>query len=309
MSFLFRSALSSPNLVRARISSHISPPVTNSSKFSNNKSELAITRLIKNKNIKLVIFDKDGTLIEFEHYWSHWVKLLGAHLGSAVELHKNKTTTPTESIDSLFYTEFGCDPDTGLAFNSDSLILSTDGSLIREKLSDLLVKYIDINSLGADKIVDQTFDTLFFQMRYWVEPIGDTKGLFNDIKSLDCKIGVYTDDFNYPTKLALAKLGVWEDIDYVLACDSKPSFPKPSSDAIECLAQKAEVNIDEVLMIGDSTSDIISAKQAGAYACGVLSGVASFSELNSYNADLIFKDIMARAPAGEYNLAVPAPSV
>ena len=161
----------------------------------------------------------------------------------------------------------------------DSLILSADTKDIKDKLSDILSLYIYDDSISYDELVDVYFKSVFMQMEHWINPIGDIKGLFDKIKNLDCKIGVYTADFNCPTKLALDRVGVLDDVDYILASDSKPSFVKPSPDAIEYLAQQAEVNIDEVLMIGDSTSDVISAKQAGAYACGVLSGVASFGEL------------------------------
>ena len=309
MSFLFRSALSSHKLVRARCFSHIHSPINNNSKVFDDKSELAITSLIKKNNIKLVIFDKDGTLIEFRNYWSHWTKLISASLCMAVDARDLKPSAPKDPVDLFVFKELGCDPDTGLALGKDSLILSADGKLIKDKLSDVLSLYIYDDSISYDELVDVYFKSVFMQMEHWINPIGDIGSLFDNIKNLDCKIGVYTADFNCPTKLALDRVGVLDDADYILASDSKPSFVKPSSDAIEYLAQQAEVNIDEVLMIGDSTSDIISAKQAGAYACGVLSGVASFGELNSYNADLIFKDIMAKSPVREHDLIYSSNSI
>ena len=116
MSFLFRSALSSHKLVRARCFSHIHSPIKKNSIVFDDKSGLAITSLIKKNNIKLVIFDKDGTLIEFRNYWSHWTKLVSARLCMAVDARDLKPSAPKDPVDLLVFKELGCDPDTGLAF-------------------------------------------------------------------------------------------------------------------------------------------------------------------------------------------------
>jgi HAD superfamily hydrolase (TIGR01549 family) len=66
---------------------------------------------------------------------------------------------------------------------------------------------------------------------------------------------------------------------------------KPFPDPVIYAAQQMGLQLDECVMIGDTTVDILAGKAAGAQTIGVLCGFGSESELRRAGADLIVKDL------------------
>lgn len=64
---------------------------------------------------------------------------------------------------------------------------------------------------------------------------------------------------------------------------------KPHPEPIRKAAKLLDVTPDVCLMIGDTTNDVLAARRAGAYAIGVLSGFGTRRELERAGADLIME--------------------
>ena len=75
-----------------------------------------------------------------------------------------------------------------------------------------------------------------------------------------------------------------------LGSDDGRLRPKPQIDIIEDFKSKFGINYDEIMVVGDTNTDMQFAKNGGALAVGVLSGVDGEEELNK-NADLILDDV------------------
>jgi phosphoglycolate phosphatase len=64
----------------------------------------------------------------------------------------------------------------------------------------------------------------------------------------------------------------------------------PDPDPLCAFAQKVEVTVDQVVMVGDSTHDLIAGQRAGMQTIGVLTGMADAATLAPH-ADVILPDI------------------
>jgi HAD superfamily hydrolase (TIGR01509 family) len=75
----------------------------------------------------------------------------------------------------------------------------------------------------------------------------------------------------------------------ISALSAKRNKPHPAP--ILIAAQKLEVHPENILMVGDTTFDILTAKRAGAQTVGVLSGFGTPKELIRAGADLILDSV------------------
>ena len=62
---------------------------------------------------------------------------------------------------------------------------------------------------------------------------------------------------------------------------------KPDPAGVKLLASEVGASLDNAIYIGDSSVDILTAKNCGMFACGVLWGFRTREELESFGADLI----------------------
>lgn len=67
--------------------------------------------------------------------------------------------------------------------------------------------------------------------------------------------------------------------------------PKPAPDTVNHVLEKMSLRPDEVLVIGDTTYDILMGAAAGCATCGVSYGNHSAAQLRSANPDFIISDI------------------
>ena len=78
-----------------------------------------------------------------------------------------------------------------------------------------------------------------------------------------------------------------------LCLGARPGVPlKPEPDAVFEIMKHFGVSADECLYIGDTGTDMKTAKNAGLYAIGVLWGFRSEEEIRENGADVIINDAM-----------------
>jgi phosphoglycolate phosphatase len=93
------------------------------------------------------------------------------------------------------------------------------------------------------------------------------------LKSKGLKVGLLTrGSYEYGDK-ALTMMGVREEFDSIVGRDTLDyDLAKPSPSAMIHFAKELEVEPSEILYLGDNVTDYYSARDAGAYFVGVLSG-------------------------------------
>lgn len=231
--------------------------------------------------IDLVVFDKDGTLIEFQAMWGGWVEALGADLRRATG----------QPIAEALFELLGVDPDSGLIL-AHGLMAATPMSRIREAV--LLLVADRAGSLAeAEAALAASWhppDPVVL-----ARPIGDLVGLLGDLRRSGRHVAVATADDRDPTERTLAALGVAALVDRV-ACADDGVPVKPAPDAILGLCRTLGVAPERTAMVGDSVADLRMGRAAGAgRVIAVLTGVGDQTTLEPL-ADIVLESIEKLLP-------------
>ena len=214
--------------------------------------------------IDLIIFDKDGTLIDFHAMWSGWMEQLAARLeaGTGLEL------TPG------FYAAMGYDAEARRAI-PDGWLAATPMA----RLWDLTAAYLQGGGLARREAVAAVAAAWFAPDPVaTARPVTDLPALFGRLKAQGLKLAVATTDDRAPTLATLAALGVAGWLDQVLCADDGVAV-KPAPDMVLDICAALGVRPDRTVVVGDSLNDMAMARAAGARAIGMLTGVTGRNAL------------------------------
>jgi phosphoglycolate phosphatase-like HAD superfamily hydrolase len=226
--------------------------------------------------IDLVIFDKDGTLIEFSAMWSDWATGLASAL-------RDGTGLPIEA--SLF-SMFGFDLATGRVLPGGGLA-ATPMARLRERTRDLLVE-AGSTAAVADMVLTEAWHAP--DPVELARPITDLGALFGRLRASGRRIAVATSDDREPAERTLAALGVTDEIDAIVCADDGVAV-KPAPDMVLHLCEALGVAPDRTAVVGDAPADLAMGRRAGAgLVIGVLSGVGDAEHL-SPAADLVLQSV------------------
>lgn len=231
---------------------------------------------LKHFKAQAIIFDKDGTLINFDAMWGGWTEHL-AH-----QLHQ----TSGLDVFPLLCHAFG--------YDSPSKKVLADGTLAAypmKQLYDLTVKVMQsfgLDNESAEKIVKECWcipDPVLL-----AKPFADLNELFSKLQNEKIKIAIATADDRLPTQAMLDAFDIESYINTFICADDGVKS-KPAPDMVLEICKRMSIEPSKVMVIGDTTSDMKMARAAGAGLCvGVLSGVSSAKDLIPY-ADVIIESI------------------
>lgn len=220
------------------------------------------------RDIKGLLFDKDGTLFDFGDTWRAWAhaflnriakgdRARAAQLGSAV----------------------GFDVSRG-QFAPDSIVIAGTPGEVAAVLSPHLPE-LTLNAL-TDIINDEAARA----------PQTETTPLLpflRDLRQRGLALGVATNDAEMPARTHLEASGVVQSFDFIAGSDSGFGG-KPAPGQLLAFADHVGLAPQQIAMIGDSTHDLIAAEAAGMMRIAVLTGLASERDLAPF-ADLVLPDI------------------
>ena len=220
--------------------------------------------------IKGIVFDKDGTLFDFNATWGVWTRgMLEAESGGDPVLF-------AQLADALGY-------DVATAsFRPDSMVIaSTAGELaemIQSVLPDLETDALLARMNAAAAAVEQ------------VEAV-PLQGYFAQLRDLGLSLGIATNDAEAPARAHLDRAGVTAHFDFIAGYDSGHGG-KPAPGQLHAFCVQTGLDAAQCLMVGDSTHDLHAGQAAGMRTVGVLTGPAPQSELAPF-ADVVLPDIGA----------------
>jgi phosphoglycolate phosphatase len=232
--------------------------------------------------VELIIFDKDGTLIEFHLMWGGWVDELARRLEA-------ETGLPLR--DGL-YPLLGLDEASGLVL-AHGLMAATPMRRIRE----VVETYVSDAGAGPDAAAAAV-------ARAWhapdpvalARPVTDLRALLARLRGRVPTFAVATSDDRGPTERTLAALGIAEEF-AGLSCadDGRPT--KPAPDPVLYLCATLGVPPERTAVVGDAPADLRMARSAGAgRVIAVLTGVGDRAILEPL-ADVVLDSIEELAPA------------
>ncbi len=224
----------------------------------------------------LIIFDKDGTLIDIDTMWGGWITELAQRLEAATGLPIAR---------SLFKT---------MAFDPDSGTIVPSGPLSIAPLAELR-KLVVVVLQGAGLSPNESEAAL---AKAWhlpdpvalAQPLADLPLLFGALRAHELKIAVATSDDRAPTEATLTALGIASFVDALVCADDGLPI-KPAPDMILAICRALAISPAKTVMIGDNADDLRMGRAAKVgLAIGVLSGVSSASVLTPY-ADFLLPSV------------------
>jgi phosphoglycolate phosphatase len=208
-----------------------------------------------------ILFDKDGTLIDFNSSWSRAYRelsldLCGGDNAAAVAL----------------LAAGGLDPATGVCRPGSVLAAGNTIDIARFWFPQLAG--LELQTLVA------RMDSVFYEngIRYSVLLPGAAEVLI-DLQRSGYVMGVATSDGTAATKAALSALGLTQYLPHVFGYDSVPR-PKPAPDIVHAFCAVTGLEAADIVVIGDNVHDLEMARSACAGAAiGVLSGTSREADL------------------------------
>ncbi len=215
--------------------------------------------------IDLVVFDKDGTLIEFGSMWGGWADALVAALEAA-------TARP---VGSPLVAMLGYDPATGVVRPSGGLA-ATPMARLRERTLDVLLA-ADVPAADAERALERAWHAP--DPVAMARPVADLHALFGRLREAGRRVALATSDDRAPTERTLAALALTGEIDATVCADDGIAV-KPAPDMVVHVCAALGVVPARTAVVGDAPADLEMARAAGAgLTIGVLTGVGRRADL------------------------------
>lgn len=204
-----------------------------------------------NKNITMpeirgILFDKDGTLIDFNRTW------LTVFQRAAEYLH----TRFGESADPNALLKSGGYIAESKTWQPDSLLVGGCNQEIIALWTDMIGQPIEGDAL-------QSLEAIFTRPAdAFVPVVDDLNSLLIELRELGIKLGVATMDNEANAHHLLGAMGVDALFDFVCGADSGYGI-KPQAGMVEAFCRHCELQNNQVMMVGDSPNDMNMGKNAG----------------------------------------------
>jgi phosphoglycolate phosphatase-like HAD superfamily hydrolase len=226
--------------------------------------------------IDLVIFDKDGTLIEFHAMWGGWAVTLADDLRQATG----------REIERPLFEMLGFNAATGTVLPHGGLA-ATPMARLRDRTRDVLIEE-GLSETEADRALASAWhapDPVVL-----ATPLADLGALFARLRRDGRKVGVATSDDRDATERTLAALGVADAVDAIVCADDGMPV-KPSPEMVHRLCAATGMLVGRAAVVGDSPADMRMGRSAGAgRTIGVMTGVGSRADLDPL-ADLVIDSV------------------
>jgi phosphoglycolate phosphatase len=208
-----------------------------------------------------LLFDKDGTLLDFRASWS----------GAFRELCLDLCDGDIKAAEAMLAAG-GMDVQTGHCASGSVLAAGNTGDLARhwfpELSGDPLQKMVER--------LDRTFHANGVRCSVLLPGVA---AFLEDAARTGLAMGVATSDSATGTRDALSALGVQAHLPHIFGYDSV-ARPKPAPDIVHAFSRATGVPEREIVVIGDNPHDLEMARSAGAgTAIGVLSGNSRAEDL------------------------------
>jgi phosphoglycolate phosphatase len=232
--------------------------------------------------MRAILFDKDGTLLDFEATWSP-------------VLHDLALDAADGDIDRarVLMARGGFNPENGRFRAGSVLAAGTSRSIVELWRPEL----------GGAAFAEAVarMDAAFHRHgeRHSVA-IAGVAATVERLAAAGFVMGVATNDATIAAQASLAALGMADRLPFVFGYDSVPR-PKPAPDLVFAFAEASAVRPDETVVVGDNPHDMEMARAAGATAIGVTSGNSSADDLAAL-ADVILPSVAA-LPDGDVLVA------
>ena len=208
----------------------------------------------------LIIFDKDGTLIDFNFMWASWITELAGRLERAAN----------HSIAPQLYAAMGYDASQHRVVAGSPLAAHSMADL--RALTTRIAAAAGLSPEAAERATSEAWfvpDPVAF-----ARPLADLPRVFSSVHDRGILCGIATSDDRASTLKTLHTLGIASLVNALVSADDGFAN-KPAPDMLLHVCRELNVAPGSSAMVGDSVADMQAARAAGfGLRVGVLSGVS-----------------------------------
>ncbi len=220
---------------------------------SNTPSNTASAKFTR--SIHAILFDKDGTLVDFQRTWGPAVHSVMQDLAAG----RRSTYERLAAVSGFVVSE--------QRFLPDSLLIAHPIGVWGPLWAQAVGREADPDFLAEidRQLCDATTSHLV--------PIGEPGKLMAILADRGYRLGMISNDAEMTARAHARKLGVDRILQFVAGYDSGFGS-KPEPGQILAFAKAENVITSQIAVVGDTVLDLVAAHAAGAMAIGVLTGPA-----------------------------------
>ncbi|MBU6766725.1 HAD family hydrolase [Staphylococcus aureus] len=208
-----------------------------------------------------ILFDKDGTLIEFDRSWEKIGVRFVQSLLETFPVHNKEA-----ALRQLGVIKESIDPKSVMGSGSLQQIIQAFNDVTGQDTTDW-------SKSTSQKLVDERIPEI-----NWVEGV---KEALIDLKAKGYQLGIVTSDTKKGVEQFLAHTNATSLFDLIA-----DAYEKPNPKVLSPLFEQYNVDPQKVAIVGDTANDMKTASNANlGMAIGVLTGIATKEEL--HEADII----------------------
>ncbi|HEX5680923.1 MAG TPA: HAD family hydrolase [Desulfobacterales bacterium] len=225
------------------------------------------------RDVGLVIFDKDGTLIELYHYWSQMVALRARLICEALGLGQEHEAGLRWAL--------GVDEKAGRLRPEGPVGLKKREIVIKAG-SDYLG---GIGRRDTLRLCEQAFERAdemsSGDLGRFIRPIRGAVPLMAALHDRGCRVALATVDVSRRARLAMEFMGASDTLDLVVGGE-EVARSKPDPEMIHIILDRLGVDRSQAVMVGDALNDVQMGVNAGLKASiGVLTGFATAEQMRA----------------------------
>lgn len=231
-------------------------------------------------DVEVVVFDKDGTLIDFHIMW-------GRRATTAVDAILDQLGYDAQLEQSLYET---------LGYNRRQGETAGNGPLAivpLPKIDTVMATVLYQYGLAWDKaeqLIRDTFSPVMSSdpTEQSVKPLGNVHESIQRLNTHGIRTALATSDNRTPTLKMLEMLNIDHHFDVIYCGDDDELPQKPSAQVLEQIAMRCSVDIGKIMMVSDTVSDLSMAHAAKAGGkVGVMGGATEADQLSAWSDALI----------------------
>ena len=228
---------------------------------------------MKKLNGQAILFDKGGTLIDFEAMWGGWVLHLAEQLYRLTGL----------AVRAPLCLAMGYDETRNKVLADGKLAASPMWLLYR--LTIEVMQEFELSMKEAELAVAQAWSVP--DPVALAKPFTDLRTLFQRLHRIGIKIAIVTSDDRAPTQ-ALIKAFELEEYLSGMVCADDGIEAKPAPDMVWKVYERLHLPAAQVMLVADTTADLKMGRAAGVgCVVGTLSGVSDAADLLPFADTLI----------------------